>query len=563
MISLRVDHRAGARDSFFVRGNFTDGADQNAQLGALIGYNRGRTLDGTNGTMMLSNTWIASNRLLSETHLMFGYDRLNVIPTDPYGPDITISGHGSFGREIFLPATDLERHYEVQQNFLYTTARHNVSFGADINPVRVYVRSETFFGGRFLFSQQIPLGRLLPALTGNPNAAADLAATLTQLGYPSLVANLNQPSTALQAYNLGLPTLYQQGFGDPNWRVWFKNTGFYLQDSWKAAPSVLFNLGVRYDLQGEPPPLHTDFNTIAPRVGLAWTLGSADKMVIRAGYGFYYAQINAQIADLPSTLNGIQIAETAITPLGIPGLNNPQTGQPLTSFDVYHALVAQGVIGHRSITAQDIAQFGLHPGPNAPGRVIFGITNDYVNPYSQQASFEVERAVGGFGLSVGYEFNRGARLPRMLDRNLYYNGHLANGEPTFGFYNPAILQDNVEESTANSFYHALILQANRRFSRHFSMNANYTFSKAIDFVTDFNSDFEPQDQLNANAERGLSPFDQRHRLLWSSVLESPMKNGVLRNFRLSPIVIASSGRPFNIVTGFDDPETFCTSSLRH
>ena len=31
-----------------------------------------------------------------------------------------------------------------------------------------------------------------------------------------------------------------------------------------------------------------------------------------------------------------------------------------------------------------------------------------------------------------------------------------------------------------------------------------------------------------------------------------MKNGALKNFTLSPIVIASSGRPFNIVTGFDN-----------
>jgi len=45
--------------------------------------------------------------------------------------------------------------------------------------------------------------------------------------------------------------------------------------------------------------------------------------------------------------------------------------------------------------------------------------------------------------------------------------------------------------------HALILQASKRFGRHFSLNANYTFSKAIDDVTDFNSDFERQYQLNA------------------------------------------------------------------
>jgi hypothetical protein len=208
------------------------------------------------------------------------------------------------------------------------------------------------------------------------------------------------------------------------------------------------------------------------------------------------------------------------------------------------------VIGNRAITRQDLAQFGLQPGPNAPGRVIFGITNDYVSPYSQQASFEVERGIGGMALSAGYEFSRGMRLPRMLDRNLYYKG-VVNGQPTFGFFNPAILQYNVEESTASSFYHALILQVTRQFSRHLSFNAHYTFSKAIDDVTDFNSDFEPQDQLNARADRALSAFDQRHRLVLSGVIESPAKNVVLRNLVFAPIVQANSGRPFNILTGVD------------
>lgn len=552
MVSARLDHRFNANDSLYVRGNFTDGSDQNAQFGALLGFNRGRTIGTTDGSLMMNNTWIINNRLLSQTRLMFGYDNLNVIPTDPYGPDITISGYGSFGREIFLPSITYERHYQVLQNLDYSSGRHSLKVGADINPVSDRVHSETFFGGRFLFSQQIPLGALLPVLTKDPNATANLAAALSAFGQQQLVPNLSQPITSLQAFNLGLPTLYQQGFGDPNWTAWFKNFGFYAQDSWKITRNFVLNFGARYDVQGVPAPLHTDTNNIAPRVGIAWTVGPGAQTVIRAGYGIFYSQINAQIVNLPATLNGTQIAQAAITPLGIPGLNNPLTGQPLTSFDVYQVLAAQGIIGKRPITLQDIAQLGLRPGPNAPGRVIFGVTGDYVNPYAQQASFEIERGVGGFALSAGYEFNRGARLPRILDRNLYYTGHLANGQPTFGFFNPAILQYNVEESTANSFYHALILQANRRFSRHVSVNANYTFSKAIDEVTDFNSDFEPQDQLNAKAERALSAFDQRHRLVVSSVLESPAQGRALRDFTLAPIIIASSGRPFNILTGFDN-----------
>jgi hypothetical protein len=550
MASVRLDHQFTPHDNLFFRATVADSDDQNAQLGALIGFNRGRSIQQWDGNLMASETHLFGDHMLLESRAMYGYNKLQVKPNDPLGPDITISGYGSFGREIFLPSTTYERHYEWQEYFSFTNSRHSVKLGFDYNPVRDVVRSETFFGGRFQFGGQIPLGLLLPVLTGDPNATATLASTLGALGQSALIPTLSAPITSLQSYNLGLPELYQQGFGDPNWTAWFQRMGIFLQDAWKVRPNLLLTLGVRYDVEGEPAPLHTDWNNIAPRAGFAWTAGG--KTIVRGGFGRYYAPINAQIANLPATLDGKQIQQTAITARGIPGLNNPRTGQPLTSFDVYQTLAAEGVIGHRSITRQDLAQFGLQPGPNAPGRVIFGITPDYVSPYSEQASLEVEHAIGPVAVSAAYQFTRGTRLPRILDRNLYVAGTQPNGQPAYRFYDPTILQYNVEESTARSFYHALILQASKRFSHHFSLNANYTFSKAIDDVTDFNSDFEPQYQLNARLDRALSAFDQRHRFVFSGVFESPAQNALLRDFTVAPIVQASSGRPFNILTGFDN-----------
>jgi hypothetical protein len=558
-LSLRLDHRFSDKDLAFLRGNYSVGRNENAQFGALVGFNRGRSIKQTDGTITAGNNLIFNSRWIAETRLMFSYNKLEVIPTDRLGPDITISGYGSFGREIFLPSTTFERHYQAQQTFSYTPGRHAVKFGVDINPIRDVVRSETFFGGRFVFGEQIPLGALLPRLTGDPNAAATLVAAFTQLGQPQLARNLQVPLTALQAYNLGLPTLYQQGFGDPNWAVWVKRYGLFVQDSIKLAPSFTLNAGLRYELEDPAPPIKADKNNFSPRLGFAWS-PAGDKLVVRGGYGIYYGRIDAQLSNLPATLDGVQIAQAAITASPIPGLNNPLTRQPLTSFDIYQGLLAQGVIGRRSITREDIARFGLVPGPNSFGNVRFGITPDYVNPYAQQASFEIERAMGNTALSASYVFNRGWRLPRILDRNLYYTGRTADNQPTFGFYNPLLLQNNVLESTAKSFYHSLVVQASRRFSRSFSFAAHYTLSKAIDEVTDFNSDFEPHDQLNAAAERALSSFDQRHRFVANAVIQSPvqMKRGqgfghnLMADWTLSPIVVASSGRPFNVMTGFDN-----------
>jgi hypothetical protein len=80
---------------------------------------------------------------------------------------------------------------------------------------------------------------------------------------------------------------------------------------------------------------------------------------------------------------------------------------------------------------------------------------------------------------------------------------------------------------------------------------NYTYSRATDNVTDFNSDFGPQDNTNLNAERALSSFDQRHKVVAAAVLDSPGK-GWMSGWQLSPIVRYNSGHPFNILAGGTD-----------
>jgi hypothetical protein len=113
------------------------------------------------------------------------------------------------------------------------------------------------------------------------------------------------------------------------------------------------------------------------------------------------------------------------------------------------------------------------------------------------------------------------------------------------------LQDNVYEQTANSFYHGFTVQAQRRFANNFSLNAHYTLAKSIDEVVDFNSDWSAQNPLNIRLDRSLSSFDQRHRLVVSAVLQSSFENAALKNWVLSPIFVAQSGRPFNLLLGFD------------
>jgi hypothetical protein len=557
--SAKFDHRFSNGHNLFVRGNWAVLDQQNSQFGALVAYNRGRSFRQWDGTVMINDSLVLSPRWVVETRGMFNYNNLRVIPVDPVGPEINIQGFGFFGRDIFLPSTNYERHFQGMQNWNFHSGRHDLKFGADINPVRNNVYSETFFSGRFNFGEAVPLANVLVAATGDPTLPATLTGLLGQLGQGALAANLSRPITALQAFSLGLPTFYQQGFGNPTWIAWTKRQGFYIQDSWRPLRGLTLNVGARYELEVNAKVLGSDKNNFAPRMGFAWSPGKSGGFVVRGGYGFYFLPTNLQIANVADTLSGAYINQVFVTLTGLPGINNPQTGRPTTSSDIYQGLLARGILGNRAVTPADILPYGVRPGPGLPLRVTFG-TDPLRNGYSQQGSFEIEKAVGAFALSAGYNYNRTLGIARISGRNVYYSGRFtADGVPIYGFYDPLLNQSNIFSYDGNSNYHALILQVQRRMRKGFTLAGHFTWSKAIDDVTDFNSDFSPMDQLNKRGERSLSAFHHGQRVVVNALYESPLKTGrgagaagnLFGGWNVAPILVANSWRPFNLVTGVD------------
>lgn len=118
------------------------------------------------------------------------------------------------------------------------------------------------------------------------------------------------------------------------------------------------------------------------------------------------------------------------------------------------------------------------------------------------------------------------------------------------FVNPLVFQENLYKSNANSDYHGLMLEATHRMSRRTTLHFNYTFAKAIDETTDFNSDFQPNHQTNRRAERALSSFDQRHKAVAYAVLQTPENaNRFWADTLFTPSFRYSSARPFNLLAG--------------
>jgi hypothetical protein len=164
----------------------------------------------------------------------------------------------------------------------------------------------------------------------------------------------------------------------------------------------------------------------------------------------------------------------------------------------------------------------------------------------------VEHGFGRLAVGISGEFSRTLHVWRTRDQNLYITGRRADGWPTFGRLNPAFYNFNVYESAGKASYAAMVLHATRRMSRDWALDTHFTWSKALDDVTDINSDYAAHNQLDTRSEWGLSPFHQKYRFVASGMFESPAKGKALADWKLSPVVIANSFRPFNVLTGTDN-----------
>ena len=409
--SVRFDHRLSDRHRLFFRANLTNDTDENSHFGALVGLTRGSTTKLRDRTVAGQYVFELSPHWLGVSRVSFAYSSFEILSNDPYGPALDISGYGSFGRDPYFPYDLRERHLQFQQSFTYSGANHFLKFGTDLNPIYNTVIPSTVSGGRFVFGAFLPLGLILNTVTGNPNFSSGLATTLASLGQAQLASNLNDPLNSLQAFSLGLPVVYVQGFGNGRASYWQRRFSTFIEDSYRLSPRLTLTLGLRHQFDGNE---NIKSNTnISPRFGFAWTPTADGKTIIRGGYGLFHS-----FTDLIIPFSAVNLSRPdqnlVLIPLtGVP-VTNPMTGQSVNSADIYLTLLAQGVIGHRTIRSSDLGQFGIPPGFRFP--LTGGVERDYTNPYAEQASLEIERSLGDFSVSAAYNFQRTLFLDRKSTR---------------------------------------------------------------------------------------------------------------------------------------------------
>lgn len=571
----RLDHAFSQKNQFNARFNISDTYDE----GFVIANLRARTNGANNASkdkgIVLSDTAVFTSRIVNEARFQFVRRHFDSVPVDRNGPNLSIAGIGDFGRNYNIDSYRTEDRFQIVDNLSLNFGRHRIKTGFDVSHIGISSESDIFFGGSVRFGNNIPVPLAYPNIVAGLNAqlpaqarvSTDYTKLITQLvmaGKASQVPNFVASFTSLQAFNLGLPYFFIQGYGNPNVKITGDQLAFYVRDSIKVSREFTLEAGLRYDLEVQPEGIHRDLNNVGPRLGFSWDPFGDGRTVLRGGYGLYYAPLYQAVAFISRVLSqDAGIFQVAIPATGVPGLPSS-----VTSISVYQTLLAQGFfitsdgkVGPKKIAAANLAPFGITPGPKAPFSAVFSTDPSIQNPYSSQASLGIDRQLANdWAVSVNYIFNKGNKVLRLRDTNVVRSGLDPDlGIPKFKPINPLLLQVNQVESSGESIYHGGTFELTKRFTNNYSVGVAYTLGKAIDTATDILLNFKPNMNDNVRAERALSLVDQRHRLVVHGVLGSPFQRGkgnpwysrMLADINLSPIFTASSGRPWNLLVGYD------------
>jgi hypothetical protein len=178
-------------------------------------------------------------------------------------------------------------------------------------------------------------------------------------------------------------------------------------------------------------------------------------------------------------------------------------------------------------------------------------------------------------LDVSYFGTKGTRLPNEININqpLAGAGTAAQVNARRPFPNYGTI--SWFESDGNSTFHSLQAKVEKRFSTGFSVLTSYTYGKSIGDTPGFASNSNaskaiPQNAYNLSAERGLSDFDIRQRLVVSSIYQLPFGAGrkfvpagvgakLLGGWQVSGILSLQSGSPFTPYYTANISNTFTSS----
>jgi hypothetical protein len=452
-------------------------------------------------------TSVLGSRMVNELRVSASHQALDrVLPAGSISrPEIRFPTV-QFGRASNVPQGRTQDNYIVTNaTSLHFVAKgsHDLKFGFEANLVPTTSTINQSFNGLFEFLADQPvvpgIDSTLPfRYTQGIELRGELAAMNRDVSiYSAFVNNQWQPLSGL-TLNLGLRYDFQFWRADLNGAD--IPSGIPIEEFWLRHVSG--------DLRGQNfKPVPNDLDNFAPRLGVTWDPAGDGGMVVRAGYGVYYDQINTTtmrsvVAGYPGFIT-TQIANDSRSGARIPNAFFP--GPPTVAL------------------------------PESVGSSFRIASPDAESPYTHQLTTGVTRQLGGnYAVSFDYVYMRGEHFPITLN----VNARRADG--TFPLASSG-LRMLLYEDGAPIRIHQAQLRFQRRFTDRLGFLAGYTWGRARSIA----DNGTPSNKHDLMADWGPTANDVRHRFVGNVIYELPFA------IQIGGIVTANSAPPYNITTGTD------------
>lgn len=469
-ISPRLDYQLTPNNTFTIRYEYEKESEDNNGIGgfslATQGYNQAEN----SHNISVSDTQVISPTVINETRFQWYRDNeTQYAPT--LGPTIAVQGAFTSGGSSVGTVSDLENRYEFQNYTSMALGKHFVKFGARIRANRTTDISTSGFNGTYTFN-------------------------------------------TLEQYYAGIPSQFSITRLGPNASpgidVFWMDAGLYAEDDWKIRPNFTLSYGLRFETQNDIND-HADF---APRVGIAWGLGSSKgtpKTVLRAGFGMFYDRFNDNLVMNTIRNNGVNYQRFILS---------SDNGAITIPYCVPITPTCPAVGG----------------GANTP--TINVIDPKLQSPYMMQTAVTLERQVAKTATaSVTYINSRGVHTFNSQNVNYPIDGVF----PLYAQYG----KGNVYQYQSQGIFrqNQLIANTNIRMGAKFTLFSFYSLNYANSDTSGAGS--FPSQPYNLIADYGRATFDIRHRFMVGGNFNLPYR------FSLSPFIMAHSGFPFNFTAGKD------------
>lgn len=563
---VRLDHNFSDSDKVFGRWIASHSPTDVSRQQLLNANHRGfrSPLDGFYGDLATGFTHLFSPTWLNDFRFAFNRNNTRISFEVPDGDTATaldsagltdIFAHLSFsdgvipfGGVVFIPRTFVFNTFTVADTMTQTVGRHALKYGFEWR----YIRENS----NYLFE------------------------TMPFYIFDSIFTFANdQPWLAEGLVNRDPSSPDFGQFTDTPRHFRWHNLGLFFQDDWKVRSNLTLNLGLRYEVFTVPTErdgilsnlvlgpgsnifeqvagaraervsklADTDYNNVAPRIGIAWDPLGSGTAVVRSGFSVAFLEAYSNLYTNVSRFL-------------------PPDAAWVDSFPIFGV----GTDPNYTFPFEESPDFAAPSTPNGAvqGSGLFppGLNPNIRTAYSMQWFLGLQQQLfGDYAFEVNYVGTRGVKLYVREDWNRV-TGDICNAT-TCDFFEdrlaPGFFQLFYVDNGTNSSYHGMNMQFRKDYSHGFMFTANYTWSKTLDLVSgpglgDFfnvsNGRYTgTQDIIDRAADYGPSDFDVRQvfnlNALWD--LPSPYNGSstlldkVVNGWQLNTIIAAQSGRPFTV-----------------